>query len=364
MSFCGQEFQVKQVTKVCLSASHFGDHSWKTRCISLANQTLINFVTRHSQENLVLEARVQTYQALISYAYESGSYEEIIWPCIDHRSNAFSAEAVLLKADSCIKFNALLSAYEASESFNPSVHGSISIFEKLQAEEVILCRSRLALLEGKFDVAYLSLSELSRTKEQVALYLTVAFCELGRSNKAEDLFGLPPLSAVPPSNQHQLTIANVRLYRCMDALKHNSYDWHYAQETRNMHQWLQKQHDIATLSGKRDYFMTLSGLAILDHVDGRLDSAMDRWEEASAFCKKHRIRGFTDMIVAYSMGELELRRGNMLESEYFRAKKTKTLFTSTGRQYHFPGLGSTWPDILGQWYESQSCESVVPRLNK
>lgn len=362
MSFCGQESQVTQVTEVFLSASHFGDHSWKTKCISLASQTLTNSVTRHSQENLVLEARVRTRQALISHAYESGSYEEIPWPYIDHRSNAFSADAVLLKAESCIRFYAPLSAHKALESYNPFVYGSISTFEKLQAEEVTFCRSRLALLEGRFDIAYSTLSELPRTKEQVALYLAVVLCELGRSKEAEDLFELPPLSVPLQSNQHQLAAANVRLCRCMDALRQNTYDRHYAQETRSMYQGLQGQHDLATFSGQRDCFMVLSGIAILDHVDGRLDSAMERWEEALAYCKKYRIGGFTNMIVAYSMGELELRRGNTLESEYLRAK-TRSLFASTGRQYHFPGLGSAWPDILGHWYESWGCDRVIPRLN-
>lgn len=361
MSFCGRESQVGQVTEVFLSASHFGDHAWKTKCISLANQTLGNTIGKNSSETLILDARVRTRQALISYTYETEAYEEIAWPAIDHLSNAFSADVTLLKAENYIKFHAFSSAYEALKLFNPSLYGSNSTFELLQTEEINLCRARIALLEGKFAVANSILSQLPRTKEQVVLYLSVALCELGRGNEAEDLLGLL-LPTASQSGQLQLAAANVRLFRCMHARKHNIYDWNYGQATRTMYLSLYQQHDLTTLVGKRNHFMNLSGLAILDQLDGRLDSAMARWEETLAFCKKYLVRGFTDMIVAYSIGELEIIRGNILESEYFTAK-AKSLFRSTGRQYYFLGLGSIWPDILGQSYEARGYQRVVPEPN-
>ena len=127
-----------------------------------------------------------------------------------------------------------------------------------------------------------------------------------------------------------------------------------------MYRDLMGTNDLATYPGKHDRFVSLSGLAILDHLEGLADSAMARWDEAATFCKHYAFQGFSEMIIAYSMGELELRRGNRLEADYLRAK-AGLLFTSSGRQYHFLGLGSAWIDIVGSWYESRGYDRLAPQ---
>ena len=362
LSFCSQESQVLPVIEVCLSASHFGGPAWKNKCIFRASQVLLHSDLCHSQLALMLGARIRTRQAAIFYLYKDGPYQDVDWPRLDHRSNAFSADAVLLKAESCMRLNALLSASEALSSFNPAVHGNVSTLEKLQLEQIILGRASVAMLEGNFSSAYSILSQLPHTEERVALRLARVLCELGQSTEAEDVLRLSrPLEH--QSMPLETTVANVRLYHCMDALRRSVYDRHLGQATRDMYQDLLKRPDLVTIPGQYDYFTILFGLAILDRLDGRLDSARERWDETLVVCKSYPIGGYADMIVVYSIAELEMKRGNMLDSEYFTAK-AKALFTSTGRQHHFLGLGSIWPDILGQWYESQGYQRIVPAMYK
>lgn len=127
-----------------------------------------------------------------------------------------------------------------------------------------------------------------------------------------------------------------------------------------MYQSFMAAQDLTTYSGKHDRFIYLSGLAVLNHLNGLVNSAVARWEKAFTFCKGYAFRGFTEIIIAYSIGELELQQDNRLEADYLRAKAS-LFFTSTGRQYYFLGLGSAWLDILGRWYESRGCDRIAPQ---
>ncbi|KAK6850480.1 hypothetical protein PG995_004833 [Apiospora arundinis] len=66
----------------------------------------------------------------------------------------------------------------------------------------------------------------------------------------------------------------------------------------------------------------------------------------------------TDMVIAYSAYELETRRGDLAEASLLEAK-AKHLFAATGRQYYFTTLGTSWPDIVGDWLEASGRERVV-----
>ena len=358
-SFCTQEPQMTQFIEVSLSSSHFRDHAWKTRCLLFAEQVLAASADRQSPDTLVLQARVQIRRAAVAGTYENGSLgEDIRCPRFDHRSNAYAASTAMLQAEAYIRLNTFQAASEVLSSFDPLLFGGVSSLEQLQAHRVGLCRGKILLLEGQFDAAYELLAGLPSTQEDVAVYLAEALCELGRADEAEDL--LTPLTQVAahPSEALRSALARVRLFRCLVAHQ-EGYTWSYTQETRSMYRDLVTVHNLSTYSGRHHHFVCLSGLAILDHLDGLVDSAMARWDEASTLCKRYALRGFAEMIVAYSMGELELRRGNRLEADYLRAK-AGLLFTSTGRRYHYLGLGSVWLDIVGSWYESRGCHRVTP----
>ena len=349
-----------QFIETSLSSSYFRDHAWKDQCLSFAEQVLAASADRQSPDTLVLQARVRARRAVLSDSYENGSLgEDIRCPRHDHRSNAYAACVALLQADAYIRLNTFLAASEALGSFNPSLFGSPSSFEQLQANRVNLYRGRILLLEGQFDAAYQVLATLPSTQEDVAVCMAEVLCELGRGDEAENLLAPLTLPSTLPSEALRFALARVRLFRCLIAHQ-EGYSWSYAQEVRSLLRDLMALHDLATYAGKHGRFVCLSGLAVLDHLDGLVDSAVIRWDDVFTFCKHYALRGFPEMIVAYSMGELELRRGNRLEADYLRAKAS-LLFTSTGRQYHVLGLGSVWLDMVGSWYESRGCDRVAPQ---
>ncbi|KAI1641505.1 hypothetical protein F4809DRAFT_586974 [Biscogniauxia mediterranea] len=65
------------------------------------------------------------------------------------------------------------------------------------------------------------------------------------------------------------------------------------------------------------------------------------------------------MIISYSTSELEARRGATAQSDILRGY-AGTLFARTGRQHHFLGLGSLWPDIVGGWLTGLGKEPAIP----
>ncbi|KAI1085903.1 hypothetical protein F5B19DRAFT_261213, partial [Rostrohypoxylon terebratum] len=247
-------------------------------------------------------------------------------------------------------------------SFNPGLHGKVSTLERLQHDRVDICRARISLLEGRFQMAHdILLASPNGGGVRVAICLAEALCELGRCSEAEAVLEsqLPILKEDSRrSRRVQLALANVQLFQCMKQIKQSRYEWRSLHNIKLSYEKLQDEARPLTLSGKLNKLSILAGFAIVAHLHKEVELAMRCWRAFLAYSNEFLPLGFTDMIASYSMGELELRLGHALDSQILRTK-AESIFKRTGRQYHFLGLGSIWFDIVGSLYETHNQARIL-----
>ncbi|KAI1086043.1 hypothetical protein F5B19DRAFT_480643 [Rostrohypoxylon terebratum] len=363
ISLCAQAPYRFQLVEALLSSSELGGYRWKIKSLSLAENLLLAVETRDTLTVETLRARVKVRQASISHAYSDGcSTAQIACPLFDHRSNAFSADLALLRAKSHINYNVLQSAIETLRSFNPGLHGKVSTLERLQQNRIDTCRARIYLLEGQFHMAHdILLASRNRGGVRVAICLAEALCELGRCSEAEAVLEsqLPILKEDSrQSRRVRLALTNVQLFQCMKQIKQSRNDWRSLHNIQLSFEKLQDKTRPLTLSGKLNKLSILAGLAVVAHLHKEIELAMKCWRAFLAYSNEFLPLGFTDMIASYSMGELELRLGHVLDSQILRTK-AESIFKRTGRQYHFLGLGSIWFDIVGSLYETHNQARIL-----
>ncbi|RYP31953.1 hypothetical protein DL767_005494 [Monosporascus sp. MG133] len=164
-----------------------------------------------------------------------------------------------------------------------------------------------------------------------------------------------------PIYDDRLALANAYLMKCMQVFQGQGQglDWRSLQASRDIYQDLRAHPFPATYFGKIDHLSVLMGLAIADHLNGQVDNALRAWQAALAASQALLLTGYTDMIQAYSTSELQIRRGAGTQADVL-GNYAKALFARTGRQYHFTGIGSFWPDILNIWYAASGRQPVIP----
>ncbi|RYP11808.1 hypothetical protein DL765_007588 [Monosporascus sp. GIB2] len=139
-------------------------------------------------------------------------------------------------------------------------------------------------------------------------------------------------------------------------------EWQSLRTSRQIFQALAPSPQPEMLFDKIDRLSILLGLAVGYHPDGQVDAAFDAWNKALSMSQSFLTPGYTDLIISYSVGELELRRGAVAQADASGAY-ARSLFARTGLQHHFIGLGSLWPDLLGYWYKQRGREPIIPLRN-
>ena len=352
-----------QLAEVGLSASNFRDQPWKARAVAVATDAA-SALEATLPDKAFYVALVGVRKPYLAHLYgPPGEWlaHSITFPTYDDRSHAFSSRLTIVKAWENVSLNALTSAFEHVKTFTPAWNGTVSRLAALHNREIMLMRAKVLRCEGRFQEAHDILATLTPSDARIGSQLSYVLCELGRSDEA--IGALHQATSQSRDRRTHLTVAlaNVHLVRCMQALHGGQgLDWSSLQRSREIYHGLHSHMFPGTYFGKVDWLSVLMGLAIADHLDGQVDSALRAWQNASAASQTFLPTGYTDMIFAYSTSELQMRRGATAQSEILMSY-AKALYTRAGRQHHFVGLGSYWPDILNTWFTTQGQEPVIPR---
>lgn len=344
-----------QLTEVGLTSSNFRDRSWKALSISIADNAA-NAMDVSSLDRAVYRALVGVRKAFLAHLYEAQSEWQantVSFPIFDHRSNALSSMLAIAKAREHVSQNTLTAAYENLMSFKPQWDGSVSRLADLQNKQIMLMRSNVLRCQGQFREALVILESLTPRDSRVVSLLGNILCELGKCDEAIQELNVFLVAAAKNSQSTirvKLSLATAHLMKYMQVCsKGQGLDWRALQASREQYEVLRACMFPSTYLGKLQHLSILIGIAIVEHLNGRVDVALRAWQTVSATSQAFLMTGYTDMIFAFSTSELELRRGATAQADVQR-NYAKILFSRTGRQYHFAGLGSYWPDILNHWY--------------
>ena len=349
-----------QLAEVSLSASNFRGEAWKMHVVSMSSKA--SNALQNLPERAFYVALTNVRSAFLAYLYRTqgeGRANSVSFPANSPRSNALLSELMIVKAWEHVSLNTLASALEQLASLKPMESGVFSTLEAFQNREVAFMRAKVLRFQGHFYEAYGILAALTPRDSKVGSQLSYVLCELGRTDEAID--ELDRLAGVEKGMARtKLAMANTYLVTCLHGLSQgHGLDWRMLRKSQEHYLDLQSFPFPATYFGKISHLSVLLGLAVASHVDGQVDLALKAWQRASAASQAFLSTGYTDMIFAYSTSELQMRRGASAQSDIL-GNYAKTLFARTGRQHHFVGLGSYWPDILHNWFVTRGREPITP----
>ncbi|KAI1469450.1 uncharacterized protein F4812DRAFT_423121 [Daldinia caldariorum] len=344
-----------QMVEACLSISYFGDRSWKMQAVAMAAQAVTTCRDNLIEKPLLLaQVNVRRFFLSLLYSEEENQSDQLTFPVVDRRSNAFAANLAIAKARRSTQLNELTAARNCLESFSILQSGSPSSLEKMQEYKVALMHARILRFEGHFQEAYRILQDLPQKGEVLTSYCAV-LCELDRCDEAIRVLE----SCMTPTIRPKLILAHAHLLKCMHALlREESVDQISLEISDDIYNQLGR-YQPSNYFEKMDHLSILMGRAIVQHMSGQIEAALDAWQKALTTSTAWLPTGYTDLIIAYSMSELETRRGNYVLADIL-AGHTKVLLTQTGLQHHFIGLGSLWPVIVGRWRVAHGHDPIVP----
>ncbi|KAI0550144.1 hypothetical protein F4679DRAFT_221777 [Xylaria curta] len=352
-----------QVTEACLSASRFFDEAWKREVIGVAQHA-----AAHSGSQ-VLSARVMLRRLAIERMHgdcqESPSH--VPFPQGDQQSQAFLVEAICFKAQQYIDLGLLASAHGELSRSSATASASPTLFERVQQDEIMYMRAKTYRFEGQFAAARALLVDLVRKQshltEKATIHLSAVDCELGHIEEAmttlkthlEQVHLHPTECHDKVRSRLELAFANAQLMQVLVQVRDRRLSWFSHPALRDTY-----LRCLASLPARAPGISTVlsqisiaAALAILAQLRGDFDTALAEWNQTLSLARGRGLLGnYIDLVVAYSTLDLLLRRGGVEVADL--EDKVRTLAARTGRQYHFLGLGTTWPDILGGWQEDRS----------
>ncbi|KAI6080086.1 hypothetical protein F4821DRAFT_252400, partial [Hypoxylon rubiginosum] len=351
------QMDLTELIEACLSLSHFRDQFWKMQILSIATQA-IKTSKNDATEIALLKARVDTRKYFLSVVYpdvemDRVPVDEIVFPVVDRRSNAFTAELAIAQARKFVQLDQLTPALEHLDRFTALDGGRPSTLERLWLSETALTRARILRFGGHFRQAHDILLNLP----QQWLLLSVVLCELGECDEAIGMLQTH-IATVTHTMRPRLVLAHAYRLKCMHALLGGqTIDQDLLQKSNDMYDDIGRHYHPTTYFEKMDYLSILIGLAILQHMRGRVEQAIDAWKTALTASTRWLPTGYTDMIISYSLSELEARRGCPILADILAAHAR--MLSNIGRQHHFIGLGSVWPDIVGKWRFTQGLDPII-----
>ncbi|KAI2465939.1 hypothetical protein F4781DRAFT_373972 [Annulohypoxylon bovei var. microspora] len=357
------QMDLREVVEACLSVSYFRDKHWKMQAISVATRAI-----NASQDNVaskpLLQARVDARKYFLSVLYpdsniDGNQEDQVNIPVVDCRSNAFAAALAIAKARKCVQLNQLSSALNHLENHVVLNSNPPSTLETIWKHRTDLMRARILRFEGHFQQAYDILLTLPQCINAVWMLLSMVLCELGRYDEAIEMLKTHNPTQEKTNLRARLCLAHAYLLKCMHAsLRGQVLDQVSLQMSGDIYEELGHHHP-SNYFEKMEYLSILMGLAAVKHMGGQANAALIAWKKALDTSTEWLPAGYTDMIISYSISELESRRECYIMADVF-ARQAGMLFSKTGRQHHFPGLGSFWPDIIGNWRSSRGQDLIIP----
>ncbi|KAF2180925.1 hypothetical protein K469DRAFT_266925 [Zopfia rhizophila CBS 207.26] len=360
-------FHVARIVNMLLSASYFLEVDWKKKVLDTASRLL-----KPQDQSL---ARIKLRRVALSRICNKATPEQQInqlgelsseFRPVDKRSNADLGEILLLQARVLVDLQRHRHAFSVLEAFMPWDSEEISTLEQIVMNDITLIRGEILRYEGNFREArdrFMQLLGQVPTPPKVTTQLGAVSCELGNFDPVietltNELKALEMAGSIMDSRNAkrlQLGLADAHLFKAirLDSIHGLGSELREITESikqaRRILESLEekfKNTDKLRKVGKINRFRILAALAILEHLQGSPILALARWDEAQAASRDCGwSEGYSDMIVMYSKCELMCRLGNTHESEYL-LQKALQLYQTTGRQYHFTGLGSVWPDYV------------------
>ncbi|KAI1660159.1 hypothetical protein F4813DRAFT_351140 [Daldinia decipiens] len=358
------QMDLGEVVESCLSMSYFRDKHWKMQAISVATRA-INALQDNAVTKTLLQARVDARRYFLSVLYpdsdiDGNQEEQTNVPVVDCLSNAFAAALAITRARRCVQLNQLSSALNHLDNHVFLNNNPPSTLEILWKRRMALMRARILRFEGHFQQAHDILLDLPQHIDAVWVLLSTVLSELGRYDEAIEMLKTRNPTQEKTSLRAQLSLAHAYLLKCMHAsLGGQVIDQISLQMSGDIYERLCRHHHPSNYFEKMDYYLSiLMGLAAVKHMSGQADAALLAWKKALYTSMDWLPTGYTDMIISYSISELESRRECYIMADAF-AGQASMLFSKTGRQHHFPGLGSLWPDIIGHWRFSRGQDPII-----
>lgn len=358
-----QKFHCYDAIEVCLSASSFRGLEWKREVIEAALR-LAAAGPQDPIESALISARLHTRQLCLSHLASAAPLELSdaglpSYPSSDARSLAYSVDLVLWKIHNYTRQQHLDSASKELSSLAAPIFASA--LGKAQTAKLELAHGVILHFQGRFIEAYEILRHLPPTNSKVLSHLSAVMCEMRQCDRAiTRLEGWLQVSMRPhsrASRRIKLALANAWLLKTLFQTsesqdKHAMYST--GLETANrLYGELQESQGLDWL----DIVSISVGYAMAKHISLQIEPAIDAWRHVRHVSRKYGMPvGYTDMVSAYSLSDLECKRGGVAESDIY-ARQAKEIFSSTGKQYHFTGLGTIWLDILTQWFSASGRES-------
>ncbi|KAI1086019.1 hypothetical protein F5B19DRAFT_480701 [Rostrohypoxylon terebratum] len=344
-SLAVDEQSLAQFVEVCLSASYFRDKSWKYNAISIATR-VSSIMQLSSSEDAVITFTVHLRRSFISLLYQETTQQisPLTLPVANQRSHALVADLAILNARQCVSLHTIALALEHLAAFDPSWEGCVSTLGAMQAREVVLMHARILRFTGRFQEAYALLETLPLGNRTLPL-MGANLCEMGKCDEAIRMLSMHVMEK-RGMVRARIVLAYAYLLKSMrDYVQGCPLDWRSLQTARGMLQDLLRSFIPASYFGQMDHLSILLGIAMVHHLEGQIDLALEAWQGALTNSQKYLAPGYTDMIVYYSISELEVKRRDVTRSDFLETQ-ARSMFSRTGRQYHFIGLGSLWPEVI------------------
>ncbi|KAI1390830.1 uncharacterized protein F4822DRAFT_164276 [Hypoxylon trugodes] len=357
------QMELSEVVEACLSISYFRDKNWKMQAVSIATRA-IKASPEDAAIKTLLQSRVDGRRCFLSILFPDSNINEnldqINIPVVDRRTKAFAAELAIVKARNCVRLNQLPSALNHLENHVGPTDTPSSTQETTWKHRTNLMRARILRFKGHFQQAYDILVTLPQSMSSIWMLLSIVLCELGRYDEAIETLQRRIEASGKTRLRAWLGLAHAYFLKCVHALlKEQAVDQVSLQTSGNIYEDLSRDYTQSNYFEKMDYLSILMGLAAIKHMSGQVSAAITAWTKALSTSTRWLSSGYTDMIISYSLCELESREGWNAWAEAHRGQASVS-FSMTGRHHHFPGLGSLWPDIIGKWLSSRGQDPVVP----
>ena len=379
---CVKKIDQAHLVEVCLSSSYFSPPVWKRTVVATAEKVVGRLDDRQ------LSARVLVRKRALSFHHQRTRLEDTINHDLgrsDKRSNAYFGELVLLTAQELVNRDDLLGARDQVRQYKPLDPAIVSTLEQIQIYEALFLTAKTFRFGGDFQRAEQCFQELlmadasrSGMLRRVTSQISAVRCELGQFESALNLVS----SELADSERYQsLDSGNVKrlrlafaeahlmkvLYSVMNAavplssVNATGDSWKRAKQTYD--RLLDQYGNVSELGtvGKIRLVSISVGLAIMAHLQGPLEAAVACWETVL-----HAVRecgwslGYVELIVAYSTSELKFRLGQSNDAHRHK-EAAGGLYVKTGRQHYFVGLGTIWPNLLGDLFERHGEKRIIPR---
>ena len=368
---------IEQAFETLLSATQFGDWTWKQQAIHAAG-----VMSAHSKSQV--NALRHDFRRLDLEALYGPNSQRWLYPPVDivprnKRENALLGELRIMVIKSLIhKSASSKQVLEATHAFCPVDSNLVSCQENHVILENMALYGKVLRFEGRFKEASKRLFEAhnfatkirSRSVVKIGAQCGSVESELGHHKNAVQFLQMEVtiLGDRQPLDQGSgriltLALANAHLLEALWEMQSGAFHEQGFEAAEKHLNWLDNVYRAIRKPGlimKQRIFSVKCGLAMIHHaraehharVEHELRVAMDWWEMAEE-ASYWQDRGYTSMITAYSRSQLgfQLRRA---DANHLYQQATET-WRKLGhrRQYHFTGLGTIWPDLLGSWEEAR-----------